>query len=433
MKKLWLSYAVASTLLLAEGMESLEAQLEQKKVTSNKSVDELFTFSLILDASYTHINFENENEKEHLEIPAFIHGGGHGHEGHSHTTLAGDEGFNLNYAELSIGASVDNYFDLLTVLHISEDDVEIEEAYVTTRSLPYHLRGRLGKFKSDFGYLNSKHHHNYNFSDIPLVYQSILGEHGLQESGVQLQYVLPTSHYVMLGLEALMGENEQSFGHDGFAPHEADENFQGIEESTYPSLWIGYLKSSVDIAGGTLLSGLSIAQGDSHIDHLEDEENAHAFAGDTTLYGVDLTYKYYFTANQAFTLQGEYLYREMDGTRYLPNDTEDAWEKEIALQKEQSGFYTELVYQHDKNWRGGVRYSAISQNDITANDTKIEEENDMYITTAMLEYNPSEFSRVRLQYNHNSSLYDDVGQKNNKDEIILQFNYAIGAHGAHTF
>ncbi len=51
----------------------------------------------------------------------------------------------------------------------------------------------------------------------------------------------------------------------------------------------------------------------------------------------------------------------------------------------------------------------------------------------MLEYNPSEFSRLRLQYNHNSSLYNEEGEKNNKDEVVLQFNYAIGAHGAHTF
>ena len=60
-------------------------------------------------------------------------------------------------------------------------------------------------------------------------------------------------------------------------------------------------------------------------------------------------------------------------------------------------------------------------------------EDDMYIATAMLEYNPSEFSRIRLQYNHNSSLYDEHDEKNNKNEIILQFNYAIGAHGAHSF
>ena len=53
--------------------------------------------------------------------------------------------------------------------------------------------------------------------------------------------------------------------------------------------------------------------------------------------------------------------------------------------------------------------------------------------SVMAEYNPSEFSRIRLQYNVNQALYDDVeGQKDVKS-LILQFNYAIGAHGAHAF
>ena len=107
--------------------------------------------------------------------------------------------------------------------------------------------------------------------------------------------------------------------------------------------------------------------------------------------------------------------------------------KVFALKKEASGYYTELIYQHDKNYRAGVRYSAINQNEVTVNGNAITQPEDMYVTSAMLEYNPSEFSRIRLQYNHNSSLYDEEGHKNNKNEFIVQFNYAIGAHGAHAF
>jgi len=196
---------------------------------------------------------------------------------------------------------------------------------------------------------------------------------------------------------------------------------------------VGYLKTSFDIGGGTLLGGVSMAKGDSRINHLEDEEEAHAFAGDTTFYGADLVYKYYFAADHAITWQNEYIYREMDGTKYIPSDTGDTFANQIAQKKEQAGYYTELIYQHDRNWRAGVRYSALNQNDITANIKKLDVPDDMYVTTAMLEYNPSEFSRLRLQYNYNSSLYDEEGDKNNKNEIVLQFNYAIGAHGAHAF
>lgn len=435
MQKIVLISAVAASLLSAQQVtqDSLAQMLEEKKVKKTETSSFMPDISLIVDASYTNISFDEDGHTDHLEIPGFVHGGGDDHDGHGHTSLAGEDGFNLNYAELTIGATVDNYFDLKGVFHLTEDDFEIEEAFATTRALPYHLQAKIGKFKSDFGYLNNKHHHNYNFSDTPLVYSALLGDHGLTEIGAQLQYVVPAPHYVMLGIEVLNGENEQSYGNEGFAPHDADETFSGVDDVDFPGLWIGYIKTSLDIAGGTVLAGASMAKGDSRIDHLEDEEGAHAFAADTTLYGVDLVYKKYFAADHVITWQSEYIYREMDGTKYIPTDTEDAWANEIALNKEQSGYYSELIYQYDRNWRAGVRYSALSQNDITANNVMQDMPDDMYVTTAMLEYNPSEFSRLRLQYNHNSSLYDEDGEKNNKDEIVLQFNYAIGAHGAHTF
>jgi hypothetical protein len=401
MKKIWMISAIASTLLCAQEItqESIAQQLESKKVKAPQESGFMPDLSLIVDVSYTNRSFDEDQHTDHLEIPGFVHGGGHDHGEHSHT----------------------------------EDDFEIEEAYATTRALPYHLQAKVGKFKSDFGYLNNKHHHNYNFSDTPLIYQSLLGDHGLNEVGAQLQYVMPLPVYVMVGIEALNGENEQSFGVDAFSPHDAPEDFEGVEKVSQPALWVGYLKSSFDVAGGTLLGGVSMVKGKSRIDHLEDEEGAHAFAGDTTLYGVDMVYKKYFAADHVLTWQSEYLYREMDGTQYVPNATEDAWANKITLKKEQAGFYSELVYQYDKNWRTGVRYSAITQNDITANGTAKDMPDDMYVTSAMLEYNPSEFSRLRLQYNHNSSLYNEEGEKNNKDELVLQFNYAIGAHGAHAF
>jgi len=412
-----LSVATA-TLLSAQEIDtnSLQEQLDNEKVMTTTQSGFMPDISLIVDVGYTKESLDFDDE--HLEIPGLVHGGGDMHEGHSHTQLAGNDGFDLNYAELSIGASVDNYFDLMSVFHITEDDIEIEEAYATTTSLPYHLKAKIGKFKSDFGYLNAKHAHNYNFVESPLIYQALLGDHGINEKGIQLQYIIPSSIYMMAGVEMLRGENEQSFGTDGFLD---------VEDVSQPSLWLGYLKTSFEIAEGTLLAGVSIAQGESRIDHLEDEEGPHAFAGDTTLYGVDFVYKRYFSANNAITWQNEYIYRELDGSQYKLDNSS------ILLTKKQAGFYSELIYQHDKNYRAGVRYSAITQNDVLANGMDKDMTDDIAVTSAMIEYNFSEYSRLRLQYNHNGSLYNEDGIKNNKDEILLQFNYSIGAHGAHSF
>jgi len=427
MKKLLLGSAILSTIIYANPItnDDLANELEKQKVTAPKTSTSGFMpqISLNIDASYKNISFDNEAESEHVEIPALVHGGGEEHEGHSHGTLAGEDGFKVNYAELAISASVDNYFDLMSIFHITQDDFEIEEAYISTKALPFNLKAKVGKFKSDFGYLNAKHHHAYNFADMPLIYTALLGDHGLTEEGFQLQYVLPTPFYAMAGVEILRGANELSYGYEGF---------REIEDKEFPSLFIGYLKTSFDLGGGTLLAGVSMANGKSKINHLEDEENAHAFDGETKIYGIDLTYKKYFSTHHAITLQGEYLYREMSGNRYVPLD-DNAWRAIVPIEKKQGGFYAQLIYQYDKHFRAGLRYSAINQNDVLVRGIEQDIEDDIKVTSAMIEYNFSEMSRVRLQYNHNASLYDDEGNPNNKNELIIQFNYTIGAHGAHKF
>ncbi|SHO81315.1 Zinc-regulated TonB-dependent outer membrane receptor [hydrothermal vent metagenome] len=418
MKKFLISSALLSTIINASNItnEDLTSELESAKVSTSKTANSGFmpSISLIVDMSYSKESLDVDTS--HVEIPGLMSGGGDEGE------LVGNDGFNLNYAELAIGASVDTYFNLMSIFHLTKDSFEIEEAYVTTSSLPFNLKAKIGKFKSDFGYLNNKHHHSYNFADKPLIYMAFLGEEGLNDEGVQLQYVLPTPFYMMAGFEAFQGLVEPSFGYQGFG---------GIVEDTkYPSLFVGYIKSSFDIAGGTLLAGVSMAKGDAKLNNLENEDTAEAFDGETTLYGIDLTYKKYFSSNHSLSLSGEYLYREMIGDRIIPIV---GGFNRFDLEKNQGGFYSEIVYQYDKNIRAGLRYSAITQNDVFINGIDRDIEDDISVTSAMLEYNPSEYSRIRLQYNHNASLYNEDGTINNKNDITLQFNYSIGAHGAHSF
>jgi hypothetical protein len=51
---------------------------------------------------------------------------------------------------------------------------------------------------------------------------------------------------------------------------------------------------------------------------------------------------------------------------------------------------------------------------------------------AMLEYSPSEFSRFRLQYGLDRSRVF-AGQRKNVHEVLLELNFAVGPHGAHSF
>ena len=173
--------------------------------------------SLIVDGSYVNRNMSND-EVAHLEIPGVAHGliGSHSHGGTSHATYNASEGFNLNYAEMALSSTVDPYFTLDGVLHISENGIEIEEAYFTSTALPYGFRLKGGKFLSDFGRINAVHHHAWDFADMPLVYQAFLGDHGIDEIGMQLQYLMPTPFYWMIGGEVLQGANEGMCGNKAF-------------------------------------------------------------------------------------------------------------------------------------------------------------------------------------------------------------------------
>ena len=194
------------------------------------------------------------------------------------------------------------------VFHFSEGGVEIEEAYFTSTALGNGARVKGGKFQSNFGYLNEQHHHAWSFADMPLVYESFLGMHGINEKGIQLQWTAPTSTYLMIGAEVLQGDNEQMFGNQAIHLDEinAAADPQHAELANTPSLYIGYIKTSFDIKDTTVLAGLSYAKGSSRVDHSDDEEEPHVFSGDSTLYGVDLTIKHYFDSYSFLTLQSEY-------------------------------------------------------------------------------------------------------------------------------
>ncbi|MGC8869230.1 MAG: hypothetical protein ACP5P7_06190, partial [Sulfurihydrogenibium sp.] len=102
------------------------------------------------------------------------------------------------------------------------------------------------------------------------------------------------------------------------------------------------------------------------------------------------------------------------------------------LEKKQGGFYVQGIYKFDQRWRVGLRYDLINKNDVIAKGKNQNLPDNLYRYSAMIDFLPSEFSRIRLQYNYDKSLFLGSERKTNH-EIILQFNLAIGAHGAHGF
>ncbi|MBP7583228.1 MAG: hypothetical protein KBA61_04285 [Spirochaetes bacterium] len=387
--------------------------------------------SLILDASYVYRN-TRDGEYEKLHTPAITLVPAE-EERHGHEEPYLRNGFNFNYAEITFFSIVDPYLELFAVCHLAEEHFGLEEAYFTTRSLPFGFQLRAGKFLSGFGRINEQHAHYWDFADQTLAYNAFFGEEGLGEVGARLTWVAPIDFYLMLGGEVLQGGNARSFG-NGKILHADGTTVE--DGSNGPNLGVGYVKTSFDIGELTVLAGASGAFGNARINHGLDRsgKSGNAFTGDTYVLGGDITLKYMMDSVRFVTLQAEYLFRRMEGDIHC-NDASDVMTRS-DLEKRQSGLYTQLVAKFSRRWRCGARYDLLQMNRVEEDGMEADLPENMPRYSGMLEYNPTEFSRFRVQYNFDASRYGtETGayEKKTNHEVIVQANLAIGAHGAHSF
>lgn len=393
---------------LREEVEKQKNQEPQQRMQEESSLSKVSGFfggsnlanpniSLLLNTYYYNSNFSNE-ELASRGVPGF-------------TTQGIDRrnGFNLDSVELSIFAPVDPYFNLYTNIPITEDGLELEEAYVVTTSLPEGFQVKGGKFKSNFSRLDSQHPHAWDFQDIALPYRAFLGSEGLGgEKGIQLTYLPPLSVYTQFGAEVLQGDNDLIFGKDARSgPHAfslfVKSSFDTTDDSTFywgPSVLFGKTKNSNIVS-------------------------AAEFDGNSALYGMEVVWKWKPSKSESLTLQGEYLFLAQRG-----NLTDITASSVDSLRRRQDGFYLQGIYQLDR-WRFGARYDMLElfADNFKRAGTQQNFGATPWRVTGAVDFNPSEFTRIRLQYTHDRS----GGDGKSNDEAMLQFIFGIGAHAAHTF
>lgn len=402
--------------------------------TADTHGDDALEFGLVIDASYVSRSKKDEIV-EHLELPGIAHGlfAPHNHNGAGHPPFNAQNGFNFNYAEMALRSTLSEHLDAQALFHFSENGVGIEEAFFAAHALPYGIDLKGGKFLSDFGYLNGQHHHEWSFSDMPLVYEAFLGNHGINEIGVQLQWTAPTETYLMAGIEALQGKNESMFGHSAVTNPQYDETDPTTGEpflassAAQPSLYVGYVKTGFELGSTSLLAGASWAHGNTRIDHFSDEE-PYAISGKSDLFGLDLTLEHRFENASHLSWQSEWLYRDMEGV-YFENDGTATTPSPIR--KKQAGYYTQLLYTPFEAWSIGGRYDHIYRNDVIQNGTDMELPSDMDQYSAMIEFAPSENARYRLQYTHSNAFFNEAMERQNLDSLIMSVTLELGSHGEH--
>ena len=337
-------------------------------------------------------------------------------------------GFNARNIELALDGAVDPYFEgfaniVFKLDNNNETSVEVEEAFGQTTSLPYGLQAKGGQFFSPFGRLNPTHPHTWDFADAPLVNGLMLGPDGLRGVGAQIAWVIPAPFYAqaLLAVQNGQGGTAYSFrnpGDDGtfFGRQTIDRQTDGLSDMTIAPR----LEASFDLSPTqTILGGVSAAFGPN-----DTGENCR-----TQIYGVDLFYKWKPANAEGgwpfVKWQSEAMFRRYEAGHGL-NDSFP-----VAETFHDWGAYTQVVWGFHKGWAAGLRgdYMHMEPSEITDDPQR----QSRYRLSTDLTWYPSEFSKLRLQYNHDWLEATDFEPGRDENSVFLMYEISLGAHGAHKY
>jgi hypothetical protein len=401
-------------------------------------------------------------------VATFAAGGSTANDIEGGTQLGGHDpnqrGFTVQGVELNLQGAIDPYLRgnaniLFSLDAEGESFVELEEAWLESVSLPGNLQVRAGQILTEFGRVNTQHPHSWAFVDSPLVAARLLGPDGLRNPGARVSWLLPTAFYseIFLGIQNSHGETATSFrsaghGHGGeeeeelpFGYRHAD-NDRGVR-GMGDLLFTPRLTASFDLTDAqTLVFGASGAFG----------PNSSGEEGDVTtqIYGVDVYWKWKpadahggfpFVSFQAEGMLrryelGMFDWQEVADEGGLPVMDEDTMAPAVLGRESVTdwGFYSQFLYGFRKGWVAGVRLDYLTgeradyeRMNLTLDGDALgrdPERNQRWRVSPNLTWYPSEFSKLRLQYN-----YDDRRDFGVDHSLWLQFEFLLGAHAAHKF
>jgi hypothetical protein len=284
----------------------------------------------------------------------------------------------LQEVELAFQATVDPYVRGDIFITFGEEGVEVEEAYLTSLSLPWGLQVKAGKIYAPFGRTSQLHRHQWDFVDQPLSMQRLVGAEGLNGAGADLAWLAPLPWFAELHL----AYQATSPGFDA-----------AVKQLTGTARLIQYFDLADWATMGVGLSW-SLFQAEGPVQW-------------KNLAGADLYVKFRDPTSRSYVLlQGEAYARQLDPQ---------------ALSAATWGGYGQVIWRIDREWDVGARYDSAPAPLALAPGTQ-------QTWTVLGTYIPSEFFRVRLQPSFVQLPGGQTGFQG-----FLTFEFTIGAHGAHPF
>src|SRR5437870_1480263 len=337
-------------------------------------------------------------------------------------------GFNARNTELAFDGAVDPYFEgfaniVFKLDNDNETDVEVEEAFMQTTSLPFNLQLKAGQFFAAFGRLNPTHPHTWDFAETPLVNGLFLGPDGLRGVGAQTSWTVPLPWYSQLIFASQNGRGSTGFsfrnpGDDGmfFDRITTDREARGLQDF----VWIPRWENSFNLSDTqTVLAGVSCAFGSN-------ETGANSR---TQIYGADFLYKWKSArAEGGFPFvkwQTEFMYRRFQAGRGADESFP------VAETFHDWGMYSQVLWGFKKGWVAGIRGDYVHMQDSMFTDDL--DRQSRWRLSANLTWYPTEFSKVRLQYNQDFLEENFFLSGREVESIFLQWEFILGSHGAHKF
>lgn len=379
--------------------------------------------SLILDGKYTNTS----RDPETYRIRGFIPNGGE--------IAPPKRSFSIGETELALSANVDHLFrgEVRVSMAGDESKVSTEEAYLETLALPAGFKLKAGRHLSGIGYLNQQHPHSWDFVDAPLAYKAFYGSR-LANDGVQVKWVAPTDLFLELGGEVARGGS--------FPSSEGNSNGSGLS-TVFAHVGGDIGASHAWQAGLSYVSAKAQNREWGGVDALN-AETTNQFTGTSRTWGADFVWKWAPEGNATrtnFKFQAEYFQRKERGDLGYDDSKGSNAVGSVngGYRSNQSGWYAQGVWQFMPQWRLGLRHDALSSGSlrvglvdngtISAADLPALAAYAPRRNTAMIDWSPSEFSRVRLQFARDNAR----GPGLTDNQFFLQYILSLGAHGAHRF
>lgn len=315
------------------------------------------------------------------------------------STLENRNGAALQEAEMQFASDVDPYWRFVGTFSLSQDvdkdkqaatprvysskyTFSPEEAFAETLEFSRYTI-KLGKFKAAIGKHNQLHTHAYPFIDAPLQNRVLLSDEGLNDIGASVSTLLPFSWFSEVTLQGFAGQADSL---DYFKPTSPNN---GVALLHFKNLW--------DLSDETTVEfGVSAATG------------GNSYSSSTNLYGSDLTFKWRQSLERAFVWSTEFLRRDQGA----------------AVNETGQGVASWVQFQLTRRWWLEARGEYLEvRNALPATGAPYQRKQSIVAA-----FDPSEFSEIRVQLDHltDAAVTDET-------RGLLQFNYTIGAHPAHSY